>query len=698
MSAFDGTNWTVYNSTNSGLPNNNVSAIAIEPNGTKWFGYLGGVASFDGDNWTTYNTSNSGLSLNEISSIAFETNGTKWFGSYSGGVTSFDGDNWHHYNISNSGLSSNTVRAIAIDRDDTKWFGVGLYDTANDSGVGVLHGGKNYSISDNQQWLSSTLYQVTYDITSAIPKTTYRVSLDNALDSDGMRVASFSNSTFAVDYAGSISDTTPPLQPTVSASGDGGLTSLSASWSSTDPESPITEYRYAIGTTPGGRDVVGWTYTNNTFMTHGGLSLTTGLTYYVLAGARNEGGLWSESGVSNGVVAGAIPPAAFNKTSPANGATGQATNLTLVWSASSGAASFEYCYDTSNDNTCSNWISNGTATSANILGLAASTTYYWQVRANNSGGTSHANGNTAAFWSFTTAGTPSTPPGAFNKTSPINGVTGQATNLALVWSASSGAASYEYCYDITNDNACSSWVSAGTNTSVSLPGLATNTTYYWHVRANNAGGTTYANGSSTVFWSFTTGSTITTATFTDVPVTYWAWSFIERLYNAGITGGCATTPNLLYCPDATVTRAQMAVFLLKSMHGAGFNPPLVGDSTGFGDVATSHWAAPWIKQLALEGITGGCGNGNYCPEAPVTRAQMAVFLLKAKNGYGYTPPLIGDGSGFTDVPDNYWAAVWIKQLATDGITGGCGAGIYCPENPVTRAQMAVFIVKTFGLP
>jgi hypothetical protein len=289
-------------------------------------------------------------------------------------------------------------------------------------------------------------------------------------------------------------------------------------------------------------------------------------------------------------------------------------------------------------------------------------------------------------------------PEAFNKTSPASGTINQPANPTLQWGSSSDAEFYEYCYDATNDNACSNWVSAGTNTSISLSGLATNTTYYWHVRANNAGGTTYANGSSTTFWSFTTGSTVTVATFTDVPVTYWAWSFIERLYNAGITGGCATTPNLLYCPDATVTRAQMAVFLLKSMHGAGFNPPLVGDSTGFGDVATSHWAAPWIKQLAAEGITGGCGNGNYCPEAPVTRAQMAVFLLKAKNGSGYIPPLIGDGSGFTDVPDNYWAAVWIKQLAADGITGGCGAGVYCPENPVTRAQMAVFIVKTFGLP
>jgi hypothetical protein len=76
---------------------------------------------------------------------------------------------------------------------------------------------------------------------------------------------------------------------------------------------------------------------------------------------------------------------------------------------------------------------------------------------------------------------------------------------------------------------------------------------------------------------------------------------------------------------------------------------------------------------------------------------MTIFLLKSMHGSNYTPPT-ADGIAFDDVPDNYWAAVWIKQLAADGITGGCGAGIYCPENPVTRAQMAVFIVKTFGLP
>jgi hypothetical protein len=185
--------------------------------------------------------------------------------------------------------------------------------------------------------------------------------------------------------------------------------------------------------------------------------------------------------------------------------------------------------------------------------------------------------------------------------------------------------------------------------------------------------------------------------FGDVPAAYWAGSFVERLYAAGITGGCSTTP-LNYCPEETVTRAQMAVFLLRGIHGASYAPPAVGAGTGFGDVPPSYWSAAFIKQLAAEGITTGCGNGNYCPEHPVTRAQMAVFLLRSKHGASYSPPSVGAGTGFGDVPPDYWAATWIKQLVTEGITSGCGSGNYCPEQPVTRAQMAVFLVRTFNLP
>jgi hypothetical protein len=175
----------------------------------------------------------------------------------------------------------------------------------------------------------------------------------------------------------------------------------------------------------------------------------------------------------------------------------------------------------------------------------------------------------------------------------------------------------------------------------------------------------------------------------------WYYDYVLSLYNAGITGGCTTSP-LNYCPESPVTRAQMAIFLLKGIHGSSYSPPTVGTSTGFTDVPVSYWAAPWIKQLAAEGITGGCGTGIYCPDATVTRAQMAIFLLKAKHTSAYTPP---PATGvFTDVPVGYWARAWIEQLALEGITGGCGVGVYCPDSSVTRAQMAVFLVKTFNLP
>ena len=188
---------------------------------------------------------------------------------------------------------------------------------------------------------------------------------------------------------------------------------------------------------------------------------------------------------------------------------------------------------------------------------------------------------------------------------------------------------------------------------------------------------------------------IITPTFSDVPASYWAWDYIERLYAAGITGGCSTNP-LMYCPTTTVTRDQMAVFLLRSRHGSTYTPP-AATGTMFTDVPSTYWAAAWIEQLANEGITGGCGGGKYCPSAPVTRDQMAVFLLRGEHGYTYVPP-DATGTMFADIPSTYWAAKWIEQLANEGITGGCGDGNYCPATPVTRDQMAVFLVRAFSLP
>lgn len=182
--------------------------------------------------------------------------------------------------------------------------------------------------------------------------------------------------------------------------------------------------------------------------------------------------------------------------------------------------------------------------------------------------------------------------------------------------------------------------------------------------------------------------------FGDVPASYWAASWIERLYNSGITSGCATTPVLLFCPENNVSRAEMAVFLERGMHGATFTPP---DVTPTFNDTVGHWAEDWIEALKNDGITAGCGAGSYCPESRVTRDQMALFLLRAEHGASYEPPA-ATGTVFSDVPADHWAAAWIEQLYAEGITGGCGAGTYCPDSPVTRAQMAVFLVRAFNLP
>ena len=95
-------------------------------------------------------------------------------------------------------------------------------------------------------------------------------------------------------------------------------------------------------------------------------------------------------------------PGAFNKTSPANGATRiRANTVNLQWNASSNVVSYQYCIDTSNNNTCNTaWVNVGAATSARPTGLAGGTTYYWQVQAINSVGTTSANGGT--WWNFRT--------------------------------------------------------------------------------------------------------------------------------------------------------------------------------------------------------------------------------------------------------------------------------------------------------
>jgi streptogramin lyase len=183
------------------------------------------------------------------------------------------------------------------------------------------------------------------------------------------------------------------------------------------------------------------------------------------------------------------------------------------------------------------------------------------------------------------------------------------------------------------------------------------------------------------------------ADFLDVPQADIFHADVEKVFRNGITAGCGSG---LYCRNNAVRRDQMAVFLLKAELGSTFVPPPC--ASVFLDVACPGPFADWIEQLYLEGITAGCGGGNYCPSSPVTRAQMAVFLLKTKHGFNYTPPSC---TGiFDDVRCPSQFADWIEELYVEGVTAGCSVSplLYCPSNANTRGQMAVFLVRTFNLP
>jgi cysteine-rich repeat protein len=112
--------------------------------------------------------------------------------------------------------------------------------------------------------------------------------------------------------------------------------------------------------------------------------------------------------------------------------------------------------------------------------------------------------------------------------------------------------------------------------------------------------------------------------FTDVPKTNPFYRFIETLLHRGVTGGCTANT---YCPSTSTTRDSMAVFVLLAKEGPLFNPPACTTPI-FNDVPASNPFCKWIEELSRRGVVSGCGDGNYCPASPVTRDAMAVFVLR----------------------------------------------------------------------
>jgi len=175
--------------------------------------------------------------------------------------------------------------------------------------------------------------------------------------------------------------------------------------------------------------------------------------------------------------------------------------------------------------------------------------------------------------------------------------------------------------------------------------------------------------------------------FDDVPPAAHYHDEVVALTASGATVGCGENQ---FCPDLPITRAQMAVLVERAMHGPGFAYPT--PTVTFDDVFSCSGDATYILQMASEGITAGCGGNLFCPENGNTRAQAAVFALKAEHGSNYVPPP-PTGTVFVDVPADAFAADFIEQLALEGITAGCGGNHFCPNDLVSRAQAAVFLSR-----
>jgi hypothetical protein len=188
------------------------------------------------------------------------------------------------------------------------------------------------------------------------------------------------------------------------------------------------------------------------------------------------------------------------------------------------------------------------------------------------------------------------------------------------------------------------------------------------------------------------GSTIWVTHVFRLPATVRATSFrdvgsgtharsIARLSDSGITSGCSSRR---YCPTWSVTRGQMATFVARA---ATLMP---SSSDPFSDLHRAPIHRANVSALADARITGGCDGSRYCPNRTVTRAQMATFLA---NALGLAP---SSRSRFSDLDGSVHAGA-INAIAEAGITQGCGTGTFCPDEPVSRAEMASFLVRAFDL-
>jgi len=278
-------------------------------------------------------------------------------------------------------------------------------------------------------------------------------------------------------------------------------------WNASSSSDGAINYEYCIKTTNAcSSSSTGWTsVTTNTSAVLSGLSQLQDY-YWQVRATNNVGTVYADgTDTATRKFTTGQAPIAFGKTSPLTSTTGLTSSVTLVWASSNGT-SYEYCLATTTCTPASTWTT-GTSTGATVTGLGTAgvaTTYYWQVRSNNSIGSTYANASDPTpVWTFQVGALPAT----INLSSPANSSTDQSITPTLTWTSTATTDTYYYCFSATAGDCDStgggSWTSNSTNKTIGQSGLTENSLYYWNVKATNTIGTTYG---STTAWSFTTGT------------------------------------------------------------------------------------------------------------------------------------------------------------------------------------------------
>ncbi|TNF24885.1 MAG: S-layer homology domain-containing protein [Deltaproteobacteria bacterium] len=179
--------------------------------------------------------------------------------------------------------------------------------------------------------------------------------------------------------------------------------------------------------------------------------------------------------------------------------------------------------------------------------------------------------------------------------------------------------------------------------------------------------------------------------FKDMPPGSFGHDEAIALLEAGITHGCRSDPDPLFCPNCPATRYQAVVFVLRAMGADVSSPPA---TSSFTDVPTSVWYWPYVEKAKALGLTHGCTATEFCPDGETTRAQMAKFLVQGA-GWALVDPATPT---FADVAKGSTFYKHIETLKSKCVTNGCGDGTnFCPTDSLTRAQAAIFIARTFDL-